>query len=84
MTHPPRPIFALLYFRERAQTSRASPAGGNTWEISKKKTKKKKKLKETGEDGEEILQDGDIRTKGVFPHTTRRAGPKMRCSILYI
>ncbi|CAL8462444.1 g1977 [Coccomyxa elongata] len=37
--------------------------GGNPWDISKKKTKKKKKIKETGEDGAEELQEGDIRTK---------------------
>ncbi|EIE24026.1 hypothetical protein COCSUDRAFT_53195 [Coccomyxa subellipsoidea C-169] len=35
--------------------------GGNPWDIHKKKAKKKKKIKE--EDGEEALQDGDIRTK---------------------
>ncbi|BDA46307.1 hypothetical protein COCOBI_08-3990 [Coccomyxa sp. Obi] len=37
--------------------------GGNPWDISKKKAKKKKKIKETGEDGAEVLQEGDIRTK---------------------
>lgn len=42
-------------------------AGGNPWDINEKKAKKKKKVKvEAVEDGAEVLEDGDIRTKGTL------------------
>ena len=38
--------------------------GGNPWDITKKKAKKKKKIKEPEGEEAEVLQDGDIKTKG--------------------
>lgn len=40
-------------------------AGGNPWDIKKKKHKKKKKIEDPEAEVAEILEDRDIKSKGI-------------------